>query len=40
MQPKKDNATVEGRAANRRVEFSITANEKMKAEAKMEAEKQ
>ena len=40
MQPKNDNATAEGRAANRRVEFSITANEKMKADAKMEAEKQ
>lgn len=39
-QPKKDNATVEGRAANRRVEFSITANDKMKADAKMQAEKQ
>lgn len=39
-QPKMDNATVEGRAANRRVEFSITANEKMKADAKIEAEKQ
>jgi len=40
MQPKQDNATTEGRAANRRVEFSITANEKMKADAKMEAERQ
>ena len=39
MQPKMDNTTVEGRAANRRVEFSITANEKMKADAKIEAEK-
>jgi len=39
MQPKMDNATVEGRAANRRVEFSITANEKMKADAKIEADK-
>ncbi len=38
-QPKVDNATVEGKASNRRVEFSITANEKMKAEAKAEAEK-
>ena len=34
-----DNATAEGRAANRRVEFSITANEKMKADAKIEADK-
>ena len=39
-QPKMDNSTAEGRAANRRVEFSITANEKMKADAKIEAEKQ
>ncbi len=39
-QPKVDNATMEGKAANRRVEFSITANEKMKADAKIEAEKQ
>ena len=39
-QPKADNTTVEGRAANRRVEFSITANEKMRADAKIEAEKQ
>ncbi|MHC9158838.1 OmpA family protein, partial [Ornithobacterium rhinotracheale] len=27
----------QGRAGNRRVEFAITANEKMKAEAKAEA---
>jgi outer membrane protein OmpA-like peptidoglycan-associated protein len=38
-QPKEDNATAEGRASNRRVSFSITANEKMKAEAKTEADK-
>ena len=39
-QPKRDNSTAEGRAANRRVEFSITANEKMKADAKVQADKQ
>ena len=38
-QPKQDNTTAEGKASNRRVEFSITANEKMKAEAKTEADK-
>ncbi len=38
-QPKEDNATAEGRASNRRVSFSITANEKMKADAKTEADK-
>ncbi len=32
------NKTEEGRASNRRVEFVITANEKMKAEAKKEAQ--
>ena len=39
-QPKGDNTTAEGKASNRRVEFSITANEKMKADAKVEADKQ
>ena len=38
-QPKLDNSTVEGKASNRRVEFSITANEKMKEAAKAEADK-
>lgn len=38
-QPKVDNSTDASRAENRRVEFGITANEKMKAEAKKEAEK-
>lgn len=33
------NDTDEGRASNRRVEFVITANDKMKAEAKTEAQK-
>jgi flagellar motor protein MotB len=37
--PKYDNATAEGRTQNRRVEFLISANEKMKAEAKKEAAK-
>jgi outer membrane protein OmpA-like peptidoglycan-associated protein len=37
--PKYDNATAEGRTQNRRVEFLITANEKMKAEAQKEASK-
>ena len=35
--PKYKNATAEGRTQNRRVEFLITANEKMKAEAEKEA---
>ena len=37
--PKYDNSTAEGRTGNRRVEFMITANEKMKAEAAKEAGK-
>ena len=37
--PKYDNATADGRTQNRRVEFLITANEKMKAEAAKEAAK-
>ncbi|MEP6712833.1 MAG: OmpA family protein [Ferruginibacter sp.] len=36
--PKVDNTTAENRALNRRVEFAITANEKMKADAKAEAD--
>jgi outer membrane protein OmpA-like peptidoglycan-associated protein len=36
--PKYDNSTAEGRKQNRRVEFVITANEKMKNEAIKEAE--
>jgi len=35
--PKYDNATADGRTQNRRVEFLISANEKMIAEAKKEA---
>ncbi len=37
-QPIVDNTTAESKSLNRRVEFVITANEKMKAEAKVEAE--
>jgi len=37
--PKYDNNTEDGRSQNRRVEFLITANEKMKAEAAKEAGK-
>ncbi|HNP53009.1 MAG TPA: OmpA family protein [Ferruginibacter sp.] len=39
-QPKVENNSDANRSLNRRVEFVITANEKMKAEAKKEAEKQ
>ncbi len=35
--PKYSNETEDGRAQNRRVEFLITANEKMKEDAKKEA---
>ena len=38
-QPKTDNATDVGKAGNRRVEFGITANQKMKDEATKEANK-
>jgi outer membrane protein OmpA-like peptidoglycan-associated protein len=37
--PKYTNETDEGRSKNRRVEFAISANEKMKADAKAEADK-
>lgn len=37
MQPKYSNETEDGRAGNRRVEFQISANEKMKANARAEA---
>lgn len=36
--PKYENETADGRTKNRRVEFLITANEKMKADARREAE--
>lgn len=39
-QPKVDNLTAENRALNRRVEFAVTANDKMKTDAKAEADKQ
>jgi hypothetical protein len=35
--PKYENNTDDGRTQNRRVEFMITANEKMKAEAAQDA---
>jgi len=37
-QPKYSNETAQGRAQNRRVEFAITANEKMREDAEREAE--
>jgi outer membrane protein OmpA-like peptidoglycan-associated protein len=37
--PKYSNENVEGKTKNRRVEFLITANDKMKADARKEAEK-
>ncbi len=38
-QPKVDNLSAENRALNRRVEFAVTANDKMKSDAKTEANK-
>lgn len=38
-QPKVDNSSEENKAANRRVEFAITANDKMKEAAKKDAQK-
>ena len=38
-QPKVENNSDANRALNRRVQFVITANEKMKADAKKEADK-
>ncbi len=38
-QPKANNTSDAGRATNRRVEFAVTANDKMKAEAKQAAQK-
>ena len=38
-QPKVDNSTDANKAANRRVEFAITADDKMKEEAKKDAQK-
>jgi len=36
--PKYDNISADGQAQNRRVDFLIAANDKMKAEAKKESE--
>lgn len=40
LEPRYSNATAEGRAGNRRVEFAITANEKMVQDAEQEAAQQ